>query len=659
MSLLDFIRLLNHYKKVLIVLPVAVAIAMYFFASSRPQLYKSQMLIHTGIVPSGDGANENTARVDVYAVNNAFDNLQTIIFSRQVMEETGLRLMAAHLNLFKTNPEQLEKSIREFWEEQPNAIKKIKGTDVEAIYVQLYENINTGIIQEYLKEETSLYSNASLKKGLQLKRSGSSDIIELSFQASEASICQQTLLYLSESFAKRFREIRKSEAGNMVAFFENEVEKAAQQLSNHGEEMKEFQKQNRIINYYEQTHLTAIETEHLNGQFYEEQMKLAAAQGALNELKAKVGSSVELALSSESIIQSQDLLASLHTQLLIGTVDADSTDNQIKKEESKLRRELDNLYVDGRTEEGVSKKDVLKQWLEQFIKVSEAKARVAVMAGRKREQEKMYDFFAPLGSKLHNYERQIDVAEREYLDLLHSLNQARLRQQSVETSNTLSIVDPPFLPLNAEPSKLKLLVIIGWLGTVIILVSSILAMEYIDSTLQSPERAEQRTGLEVIGALPFTSNVQVYQLSWKAFTARILTHVFSTQQNEINILMVAKNKGALCKQIGESLKNELVKTIDGKRKINITWLPTWDEAINQWNVFQNINLLMYVCPSNHTWSNADNKVVELLGKASGIKPSLVIHDIESERLESWIGEIPKERSRLRKLIKRIVKFQFH
>lgn len=674
MSLLDFLKLLLQYRKWLLTLPLAVALAVFFLTSRQPQIFKSQMLLHTGIVKSSDGALDNAARIDVYAVNNAFDNLQTIITSRQVMEETGLRLLASHWYQSQTPSEKLEPSIREFLQSRTTVLNTCKGPGVEDIYNQLLEKAGTPDLLWYLEDESSIYSYKSIKKGLQLKRSGSSDILELSFEANEPSICQETLIILSNAFTKRFRDIRKSEVGTMVSFFEQEVEKAGKNLADHGTEMKDFQKTNRIINYYEQTHLTTIETEHLNGQFYEEQMKLAAAEGALRELYIKLGKPFASELAGTKIIHSQELLASLHTQNILNNGSSDSVAFQIKSEEQKLKDELSQLYVDGRTTEGISKKDVLKQWLEQFIAVSEAQARVTVMKQHKQEQEKMYDFYAPLGSQLDNYERQMNVAEREYLDLLHSLNQARLREQSLETSTSLSIVDPPKFPSKAEPSKRKLLIVVGWLGTMVLLLSTILFVEYIDSTLQGPVRAENKTGLEVIGALPPDTGDRVYQVAKTDFIARFLSH-FShlNPSGNKNILVVSRMEQHNCTQQAVMLKDFLLHAGNsvgihmasdaayqpGSEQIHIHVMPSLEQAASAWHLFSHVEVVLFVAPSSHTWTNADVKGIELIEKATGKTPFLVITEVEPSRLENWIGEIPKSRSRVRKFIKRMVQFQFH
>jgi len=104
MTLLDFVKLLLSYKKWLITLPIIVAGLVFALTAEQPKTYVSQALLYTGIVPTSDGTVNVQARVDVFAVNSAFDNIQFIILSRHVLEETSLHLIARHLTRKKVIP---------------------------------------------------------------------------------------------------------------------------------------------------------------------------------------------------------------------------------------------------------------------------------------------------------------------------------------------------------------------------------------------------------------------------------------------------------------------------------------------------------------------------------------------------------------------------
>lgn len=689
MTLFDFLKLLMAYKRWLIILPLVVALAVFALTLNQKKDYTSQALLYTGIVPASDGTVNVQARVDVFAVNNAFDNIQTIITSRQVLEETNLHLLARHLMRRKNKPAELEKSISKFLTEHGEGFADLPAyQSEEELFKLLQARTQNSSIQWLLENDLSIYSGNVIKKNLKIKRSGSSDILEVTLTSNEASVAEETLSFLINVFTSRYKDIRKSEVGSMVRFFEIEVAKAADRLTVVAEEMKAFQMKNRIINYYEQTHLVAIETEHLNGQYYDELMKLAASERAFQDLKSKLGDPVQQALSSEEIVRSQQNISSLMTkkQLVESSSEEYQTINSsIQKEEESLRKAISKLYVDGRTEEGVSKKDILRQWLDQFIALSEARARVTIMEQRKIKQEKQYDFFAPLGSVLHNFERQMDVAEREYLDLLHSLNQARLRQQSAESSTMLSTVDGPNRPLKPEPSKRKLLVIVGWLGTLVMVMGAILFVEYFDSTLQSPDRAEGKTGLIALGALTQSRETPTAKLAWSDFMLRFMANISSTDHSTRRVLFISKSNVSQAEEVVVNLANslrqhnkrvvleggaltmssEMNNRPDNDSSLNtipdfeFRLLPSLNEAVSQWNAVQQTDRVIMLANGESSWTPADKQAIGLLERIFATKPYLLLVGVDEKRLEHWMGELPKARSRFRILMKKIVRFQFH
>jgi hypothetical protein len=99
-------------------------------------------------------------------------------------------------------------------------------------------------------------------------------------------------------------------------------------------------------------------------------------------------------------------------------------------------------------------------------------------------------------------ERKVKIAEREYLELLHSLNMSKLRQQNLELSADLEVMDWPFFPNKAEATKrMQLVVLAGILGF-IMCVTIIILLEFIDRTLQNPQRTRDETGLALAAAVP-------------------------------------------------------------------------------------------------------------------------------------------------------------
>jgi uncharacterized protein involved in exopolysaccharide biosynthesis len=72
----------------------------------------------------------------------------------------------------------------------------------------------------------------------------------------------------------------------------------------------------------------------------------------------------------------------------------------------------------------------------------------------------------------------------------------------------------------------------------------------------------------------------------------------------------------------------------------------------------NADLDILVCRSNRIWSDADEAVISNLREPCGSKLNLIVNGVGLNEIESILGDLPKKRTKFRKKIKSIFKFQF-
>jgi hypothetical protein len=107
------------------------------------------------------------------------------------------------------------------------------------------------------------------------------------------------------------------------------------------------------------------------------------------------------------------------------------------------------------------------------------------------------------------------VAEREYLSLLQSLNEAKLKQQNEQLSSNIKTLDPAFYPITAIPSKRKIIVVAAALFGFIAVAFLVLVTEYFDNTIKTLVRAENLTKLKSLGLFPrIISKYRAYNLTF-------------------------------------------------------------------------------------------------------------------------------------------------
>lgn len=733
MNLVGFVRILMSHILVLFLVPVIMASIIFFLTRNEEKKYVSNTVLYTGIASGYSIESQSNSRVDFFAVNNAFDNFINIIKSRKNLTEVALYLFAQNMMLKQPNPEYIStKHYNELQNSVPDSLKAlINNKSIELTVRKLDQYLksnNTNYLYKLINKEEKHYSIKTLSK-VDVKRYQNSDLLEISFQSNDPGICKQTLILLVKSVINNYTEIKQNQTADVVRYFEEQLAISEKRLKKAENDLLHFNQKNNIINYYEQTKYIASQKEDLDLEHQKEQMTLHAAEVVIKTLEKKLNSNQQIKLYSSNIMKKRKELSKISSKIALLEVASvnDSINKPSKKEienlkvKARLLRDdlttaVNSLYLSENTTEGVPSEKILEDWLKNVIKYEESKARIVILNNRREEFKKVYVQFAPLGATIKRIEREINVAEREYLSLLHSLALAKLKQQNIELSSSIKMVDKPFFPLEPLASKRKFLIAIGGIAGFVIVVFIIIALEYLDVNIKTPRNAKRLTGLDVVGVYPrilkkykkqgvdfdfvinrttelLIQNLKQKQINSKSKPFKIL--FFSTRKWD-GKTMLANRMAELLRELNykvlflthDSKANEkFYKKEDSdafsveKSLINISSIEdmimfpefcnvdSYDfvfvviPAINKnpypIELLAKIDATYMICRANRPWGLSDAAALDRIQISFGkIVPEVILNSVELPVVEEVIGELPKKRSWIRIIVKRILKRQF-
>jgi polysaccharide biosynthesis transport protein len=66
-----------------------------------------------------------------------------------------------------------------------------------------------------------------------------------------------------------------------------------------------------------------------------------------------------------------------------------------------------------------------------------------------------------------------------------------------------------------------------------------------------------------------------------------------------------------------------------------------------------------VCRANRVWSNADQAALDVLMKLTDKQTHFFLNGVEIPVIETVLGDLPKKRSRLRRLLKKLFRLEFY
>ncbi len=374
-----------------------------------------------------------------------------------------------------------------------------------------HQNDHNFIYRLWNSEDDRFYSIKVLST-VGIYRVQSSDLVRLTYTSPDPGICQQTLVFMTKVFIHNYKLLKQNQTDAVIQYFRRQLEDAARRLQKAENDLLIFNERNNIINYYEQTKEIAITKEELDVTFQNKQIAFASSDAAIKIVEKKLEAHAKLSLNTSAILRLRNELA--ETTMQIANIEIDlgndsATINQLATLKSRaenikaaIKNNIDRLYLVTNSVEGLPLKDLLATWITHVVAYEESKAALRVLAERKKYFQRVYEVFAPLGAEMKRIERLISVTESEFLQLLHDLNLAKLRQQDDELSTNLKVVDYPFFPLNPIRSRALLLVLAAAIAGFILMAAILIALEFFDTTIKTPERAERFIKLKVAGIYP-------------------------------------------------------------------------------------------------------------------------------------------------------------
>ena len=729
MNYIQFIRIFQRNILVLLIVPIVLAGLVFLLTKNQAQKYASSTTIYTGIASGYSIESQKSTGIDYFGVNNSFDNLINIINSRSTLEEVSLTLFAKCMMLPKADNYLIsEESFNELQSIVPAEVKsKIDNSSLEKTVKNLKEMMNTNATN-FVYELVNLthpYFSIDAISDIRAYRISSSDMIKISYESTDPGICRSTLEILSNIIIRNYSGIKVNQTDAVVSYFEEQLNKSNLKLKEAEDMLLRFNQENKIINYYEQTKSISGQKTDLELRHQTELMALKGAESIIKSLDEKLTNTQKIILKNEEITAKRNELSQIISSITFLEIYADTLGSktaelqnlrsQAKKIADELNSSVQTAFIYKNEKGGLTSDQTLADWLSNTVIFEESKARILVMETRIKDFQKEYDTFAPLGAILKRIEREINVAEQEYLSLLHGLSLAKLKQQDLQLSSNINPIDPPYFPIKPEPSKRKILILIAGMFGFIIVAFVIILMEYFDANIKTPDRIEKETGLKVAIAYPIhliTKNnidigfVEIKAIDWLAqkVAQKVSENSAQTLPNHILIFSTQAEEGKTT--LGTALANKLItygkrvfylnystNTETDPRNLNLkNHLPDEkfpetadyinDSGLNKTdmlnldfviielpdlltNSFPNKLLQLFdqaylVCRANREWTAADQNSLRLFQK-SLVKttPEIILNGVDLSVMEAFVGEIPKKRSAIRILLKKLIRFQFH
>lgn len=650
MKIIELLRLVRRHMVLLIIVPLLLATLVKILTRNGKQTYASSTKLYTGLATGSTIEMDKT--FNYFLTNTAFDNLLNIINSRETQEEVAIRLLSQHLSLQKENSKfisaQSFKKLKEITpaylysyvvksdsinaeeedsteiitkkktplsfvnsdnqkvdtNKQTAVVKVVPASINKADYEMTVNNLtklmkssDSNFVYQLLNHDDLHYSIKAIST-IKAERIGSSDMIKLSYVVDDPGICQQTLAILNEVCIKNYKNIKENRSDAVVKYFESQLDFANLKLKDAEDKLLVFNKSNNIINYYEQSKAVAVVKEDMEVDYNNKKAQLAGLEAGIKRLEEKLGIQQQVQLKNNNLLDKKKQLGDINFEIATAESESTTSDVNVKKIaalkkqsevlKSEIKKSVQEIYSYQNSVDGIPISTVLSEWINNVVEAENLKAKLKVMDQRNKDFQQQYSVYAPAGANIKRIEREISVSEQGYLEILHGLNLAKLKLQDNALASNLKAVDPPFYPVEPEPSKTMALVIgAAFLGIILVL-GNILAMEYFDDTLKNIKRATKILNLPALGMLPkiflkpaiknFPSiNNRLFEITTQNLKQYLSLHDSGSSVKTILFLSTLEQEGKTV--IAGNIAKKLIE--EGKKVLMLNFSKTTEQIIHQ------------------------------------------------------------------------------
>lgn len=526
-----------------ILFPALAVGAIYYFMRNETKVYKTKATLYTGITSgySLRSAEENF-QVDYSGVSTAFDNLLSTLTSSQTLHHVGVSLLSQHLLVKKPSPQQLSTaSYQQLQQAIPAPLMQslTSSGDIKQIYIgvdSLSKSETDNPIKKLLLNGDLPYSADHIAAKLKAARRSSSDMLDMEYEANDPAIAQQTLTVAIAALNERYTSIKSGETNPVVKYYEDKVKGAKRDLDNAEAKLKSFNVQHNVLNFEDELKTRSTTREALVTEYNDEVMRNRAAKAAMDALGQRMSQGGSLLKISTALTDKQDELTAAEAQFINARTNGkpqavlDQYEAKINKASAELKQIAQTYFAADNGSESVPKLKLVNEWLTKVLEFEESGARMAVIKKRLDDYQAESLKFTPLESEQRQLTRDLSVAEKEYLTLVQSLNQANTHRQDISIDGSLSVLDPPAFPFSAQAPKRWLFMAIGaGAGLVFALLLTALRA-WNDKRIYSLRQAEQQIGRPVTALLPL-----VKKFASNSRTSRAAVSTFEQLASTINL----------------------------------------------------------------------------------------------------------------------------
>ena len=480
---------------------MATVVASYFLVKNLSDEYISRTQIATGIVDASRHLldKDNTPNAQQDEITREFSNLTEIIKLKKLIDNVSYQLMIHDL----TSPVPFRKFRKDYQNLKPAALQyalatlrdKLLNGQPLSVYNKGEKGLNDLLVSQH-------YDERSLRKDLDISRDGESDFISVTFTSDNPQLSAFVVNTLCKEFIDYYSTNIKRNEANAVAFLSNLLTEKRNALNEKKDALQKYKIDNGILNLDEQSKSIFDQILVYTDKKLQAEKDIASYEGAVKSIEQRFNPKdrkyIESTISqyNQAITNTEEQLHALNTKYVHEGFNP-KYKPALDSIQRSLTRQINNSSDKYITNPLVAKDDLVRQKMQLEVSRDLAKYSVKSIDDELAILNAKFNRLVPFDATVKTYGFDIDIASKEYLDVLNKYNSTNL--QSNFAIKLLQI--EPATPNTAEPSKKMLLILLSGIISLVLCLLVIFILFYLDDNINDPLSLVNKTQLPLIGEL--------------------------------------------------------------------------------------------------------------------------------------------------------------
>lgn len=500
MNFKRFLKLLYRHRFVLIAAPVFALILTYFLTLRLPDAFVSATDLSTGIVdPTQQVLGSADGGLQESKVNQQFSNLLGTIRLGKVIDQVSYSLIIHDL----TSPNPLRPKSKLLQQlnadARSHALEVFKNKYQQRASLDLTDPDEAGL-QSVLAAQQ--YDAESLKNGLTVYRADNSDFVHLEFSSDQSQLSAFVLNTLCKEFIAYTNSNQQKNKGNANEFLQKLVKQKLDTMNAKVAALKNYKSQNHILDLKDES--TSLYSQLTNYQDRKAQAEkdILSYNSAIANIKSRFNPNDRRYLEASStkingqIAQTRDRLAAVNNKYIQSNFDprykrtSDSLQNIL---EAQINQQSDR-YISNPL---AGKESLVQEKVKMEITRDMTRSGLRNLDNQISQLNSQLQRIAPFSAAIQAYERDIEVATKEYTDVQNRYNQSSIESDIQSTIKQVQTA----MPGVKLPSKKLLLTLASGVVSEVFCLLVLFVMFYLDNTIRVPTDLANATQIPVLGQL--------------------------------------------------------------------------------------------------------------------------------------------------------------